>query len=166
VKRLPTEIVASVLAATTVIISLPPYRLPPWAIFISWAGTFAAGGPKPEVLRRIWPALPVGSTYGLLIVLAFEAVSHRLAGPALIIAQMTIIFSLNTCLMYTGRIPMFSFIPGMFFGFASFFATFFGGFGPIPHNPYAAWIATVSMTALGPAFAWLTARFGSPHAGA
>jgi hypothetical protein len=155
-----------VLAATTVIISLPPYGLPPWAIFISWAGTFAAGGPKPEVLRRIWPALPVGSTYGLLIVLAFEAVSHRLAGPALIIAQMTIIFSLNTCLMYTGRIPMFSFIPGMFFGFASFFATFFGGFGPIPHNPYAAWIATVSMTALGPAFAWLTARFGSPHAGA
>jgi Protein of unknown function (DUF1097) len=166
VKRLPTEIVASLLAATTVAISLPPYHLPPWAIFISWAGTFAAGGPKPEVLRKIWPALPVGATYALLIVLAFEAVSHHLTGTAFTLAQMAIIFSLNTCLMYTGRIRTFSFIPGMFFGFASFFATFFGGFGPIPHNPYAAWIATVSMTALGPAYAWLTARFGSQHASA
>src|ERR1700724_2739201 len=87
--------------------------------------------------RRLYR--PKDNRYGLLIVLAFEAVSHRLAGPAFIIAQMAIIFSLNTCLMYTGRIPRFSFIPGMFFGFASFFATFFGGFGPIPHNPYAAW---------------------------
>ena len=163
-KRLPTEIVASLLAATTVIISLPPYHLPPWAIFISWAGTFAAGGPKPEVLKKIWPAMPVGSTYALLIVLTFDVVSRYVAGTAFTIAQMVIIFSLNTCLMYTGRLPVFSFIPGMFFGFASFFATFFGGFGPAPHNPYAAWFATVLMTGLGPAYAWLTARFGSGHA--
>ena len=47
VKRLPAEVVASLLAATTVFISLPPYHLPPWAIFVSWAGTFAAGGPTP-----------------------------------------------------------------------------------------------------------------------
>lgn len=165
-KRLPTEVVASLLAATTVIISLPPYHLPPWAIFISWAGTFAAGGPKPAVRRKIWCAMPVGSTYALLIVLAFDAVSGYVTGPAFTVAQMAIIFALNTCLMYTGRIPTFSFIPGMFFGFASFFATYFGGFGPIPHNPYAAWLATVLMTALGPAYAWLTARFGAGHAGA
>jgi hypothetical protein len=166
VKRLPAEIVASLLAATTVIIALPPYHLPPWAIFISWAGTFAAGGPKPEVLRKIWPAMPVGATYALAIVLAFQGVSGYLTGWAFTAAQMAIIFSLNTCLMYTGRIPAFSFIPGMFFGFASFFATFFGDFGPAPGNPFMAWIATVSMTMLGPAFAWLTARFGSHHAGA
>jgi hypothetical protein len=29
-----------------------------------------------------------------------------------------------------------------------------------------AWIATVSMTMLGPAFAWLTVRFESHHADA
>ena len=165
-KRMPTEIVASLLAATTVIISLPPYQLPPWAIFVSWAGTFAAGGPKSATLRKLWCTMPVGATYALLIVLAFDLASLYVAGPAFIITQMAIIFSLNTCLMYTARIPIFSFIPGMFFGFASFFATLFGGFGPVPHNPYAAWIATVSMTALGPAYAWLTARFGSGHAGA
>jgi len=42
-KKLPVEIVASLLAATTV---FTPSHLPPWAIFVSWAGTFAAGGPK------------------------------------------------------------------------------------------------------------------------
>jgi hypothetical protein len=57
------------------------------------------------------------------------------AGVAFMLAQMTIIFVLNTCLIYTGRLQMFSFIPGMFFGFASYFATYFGGFGPSPTSP-------------------------------
>ena len=162
-KRLPAEVVASILAAITVLIALPPYHLPPWAIFISWAGTFAAGGPTPAVLRRIWPALPVGATYALAIVLCFDVASWYLSGPWFTAAQMAIIFALNTCLMYTGRIPIFSFIPGMFFGFASFFATLFGRFGPDPGNPLVAWIATVSMIMLGPGFAWLTARFGAHH---
>jgi hypothetical protein len=155
-RLLPVEIVASLLAATTVIIALPPLNLPPWAIFISWAGTFAAGGPSAGVMRRIWPAMPIGSTYAMLIALAFEQASHHYTGPALVIAQMTILFLLNTCLMCTARLPVFSFIPGMFFGFASYFATLFGGFGPIPHNPFMAWLAVVPMNALGPAYAWLT----------
>ena len=162
-KRLPAEVLASLLAATTVLISLPPYHLPPWAIFISWSGTFAAGGPTPAVLRRIWPAMPVGSTYALAIVLLFQAVSKHFSGTAFTIAQMVIIFGLNTCLMYTGRLKLLSFIPGMFFGFASFFATLFGGFGPVPHDPFAAWVATVLMNGIGPAYAWLTARYGVHH---
>jgi hypothetical protein len=161
VKRLPVEILASLLAATTVVIALPPYHLPPWAIFIGWAGTFAAGGPRPDVLRRIWPAMPVGSTYALAIVLAFDIASRYVSGAAFTLAQMAIILVLNSCLMYTGRLRTLSFIPGMFFGFASFFATFFGGFGPSPRNPFAAWVATVLMNALGPVYAWLTARYGS-----
>jgi hypothetical protein len=52
----------------------------------------------------------------------------------------------------------------MFFGFASFVATLFGNYGPDPGKPFIAWVATVSMTMLGPAFAWLTARFGAHHA--
>jgi membrane protein insertase Oxa1/YidC/SpoIIIJ len=115
------------------------------------------------VLRRIWPALPVGATYALVIVLLFDVASRHVGGAAFTLAQMIIIFAVNTCLMYTARLSIFSFIPGMFFGFASFFATFFGGFGPSPHDPRAAWIATVLMIALGPAFAWLTARFGAHH---
>jgi Protein of unknown function (DUF1097) len=154
----PAEIVASLLAATTVIISLPPLNLPPWAIFISWAGTFAAGGPTANVMRRIWPPMPVGSTFAMLIALAFEQASQHYAGTALVIAQMTILFVLNTCLMCIARLPIFSFIPGMFFGFASYFATLFGGFGPVPHNPFVAWVAVVPMNALGPVYAWLTQK--------
>ena len=159
----PAEIVASLLAATTVIISLPPLNLPPWAIFISWAGTFAAGGPNASILRRIWPAMPVGSTFAMVISLAFDNASHRYSGASLVIAQMTILFLLNTCLMCTARVPIFNFIPGMFFGFASYFATLFGGFGPVPHNPYVAWLAVVPMNALGPVYAWMTHKLSRPH---
>jgi len=159
----PIEIVASLLAATTVIISLPPWSLPPWAIFISWAGTFAAGGPNAAVLRRIWPSMPVGSTFAMLISIAFEQASHYYAGTSRVIAQMTTLFVLNTLLMCTARVPVFAFIPGMFFGFASYFATLFGGFGPAPHNPYMAWIAVVPMNALGPVYAWLSVKLSRPH---
>jgi hypothetical protein len=162
-RLLPAEIVASLLAATTVIISLPPLNLPPWAIFISWAGTFAAGGPNANVMRRIWAAMPIGSTFAMLIAIAFEQASHYYSGTALILAQMTILFLLNTCLMCIARLPIFSFIPGMFFGFASYFATLFGGFGPLPHNPYLAWLAVVPMNALGPVYAWLTQKLSRPH---
>src|SRR5260370_32270357 len=144
----PIEIVASLLAATTVIISLPPWSLPPWAIFISWAGTFAAGGPNATVLRRIWPSMPVGSTFAMFISIAFERASHYYAGTSLVIAEMTILFVLTTLLMCTARLPAFAFIPGMFFGFASYFATLFGGFGPAPHNPYMTWLVVVPMTSL------------------
>jgi hypothetical protein len=60
-------------------------------------------------------------------------------------------------------VPGLSFIPGMFFGFASFFATYFGKFGPVPGDPLFALAASVSMNALGPIYAWITATFGAHH---
>jgi Protein of unknown function (DUF1097) len=162
-RLLPAEIAASLLAATTVIISLPPLKLPPWAIFIGWAGTFAAGEPNANVMQRIRAAMPIGSTFAMLIAIAFEEASYYYSGTALIVAQMTILFILNTCLMCTTRLRIFSFIPGMFFGFASYFATPFGGFGPVPHNPYLAWLAVVPMNALGHVYAWLTHKLSRPH---
>ena len=162
-RKPPAEIVASLLAVTTIVISLPPYHLPPWAIFISWAGTFAAGGPSAPVLRKIWPVMPIGSFFAFLIVLCFGVAAQHFQGTGFILAQMVILFCLNTALMLTARIPGLGFIPGMFFGFASFFATFFGGFGPAPHEPVAALFATILMNALGPAYAWINARFSAPH---
>ena len=164
-RKLPTEIVASLLAATTVLISLPPYDLPPWAIFISWAGTFAMGGPTKGNLKRIWRVMPIGSVAAFLIVLGFNAAGKHFSGGPLIVVQMTILFCLNAGMMLLGRLPWLSFVPGMFFGFASYFATTFGGFGPVPHNPVAALIAVVPMNALGPVYAWLNARFAGPHGG-
>jgi hypothetical protein len=162
-RKLPTEIVASLLAATTVLISVPPYYLPPWAIFISWAGTFAMGGPSKENLKRIWVVMPIGSIAAFLIVLGFNLAAQYFSGTSVIVAQMVILFCLNAGMMLLGRLPGLGFIPGMFFGFASYFATMFGGFGPVPHNPLAALIAVVPMNALGPFYAWLNARFAAPH---
>lgn len=159
-KKLPVEIVASLLAATTI---FTPANLPPWAIFISWAGTFAAGGPKPDVLKKIWVTMPIGAVVASLIVAGFNVASQHLSGNAFVVAQCIILFSLNAAMMSLGRIPALGFVPGMFFGFASFFATFFGGFGPSPGNLMAALGATILMNALGPVYALLTARFGAHH---
>ncbi len=164
-RKPPAEIVASLLAVTTVIISLPPYNLPPWAIFVSWAGTFAAGGPKPEVLKKIWPVMPIGSITAFLIVLGFDWASHHFSGVPFIVAQCVILFCLNTAQMLLARVPGLGlgFVPGMFFGFASYFATFYGGFGPNPHSPAAALGAVILMNALGPLYAWLNIKLAAPH---
>jgi Protein of unknown function (DUF1097) len=164
-KKPPVEIVASFLAVTTIVMALPPYNLPPWALFVAWAGTFAAGGPKPEVLKKIWPVMPIGSLCACSIVLGFACASHYFIGTPLIIAQMVILFCLNTVQMLLARIPRLglTFVAGMFFGFASYFATFFGGFGPNPHSPFAVLGVVILMNALGPLYAWLTVRLAAPY---
>lgn len=159
-RKPPAEIVASALAVTTMFI---PHHLPPWAIFIGWAGTFAAGGPKPEVLRRIWPTMALGSVVACLIVLGFNFAAAHLTGTALVVAQCAILFCLNGSMMALGRFEPLSFIPGMFFGFASYFATYFGGFGPVPKDPFVALASVLAMNALGPVYAWLTAKLGAHH---
>lgn len=162
-KKPPHEVVASLLAVTTVLMGLLPWHLPVWAIFISWAGTFAMGGPTAANLKRIWPTLPIGSFAGFLIVLGFGMASQHLSGSSLVIAQMVILFCLNAGMMLLGRLPGLGFVPGMFFGFASFFATMFGGFGPVPNNPFTALCVVILMNAIGPAYAWITANFSHRH---
>jgi hypothetical protein len=161
-KKPPAEIAASALAVTTLFI---PHHLPPWAIFIGWAGTFAAGGPKPEVLKRIWPTMALGNCVACLIVLGFNFAGQHLSGTALTLAQCAILFSLNGSMMALGRFELLSFVPGMFFGFACYFATYFGGFGPVPKDPLVALASVMAMNALGPVYAWLTATLGAHHPG-
>jgi hypothetical protein len=162
-KKLPHEVVASLLAVTTVLMAQLPWHLPVWAIFISWAGTFAMGGPSAANLKRIWPTLPLGSAAGCLIVMGFGVASANFSGSSLLIAQMVILFSLNAGMMLMARLPGLGFIPGMFFGFASLFATMYGGFGPAPKDPLTALYIVVVMNAIGPAYAWLTANLSHRH---
>jgi hypothetical protein len=163
--RIPHEIVASVLAATTAFIGGTALNLPPWAIFIGWAGTFLAGGPSLSTAKKLWAAMPAGSTFALLIVLIDKQIGTTLGSGQ--IAQdavlALIIFVVNSALMYTGRTKIFSLVPGMFFGFASYFATFFGGFGFDKGNVWAAWLSVVAMNALGPVFAYLSVRLAFPR---
>jgi hypothetical protein len=162
-KKPPAEIVASLLAVTTIFIGMPPWNLPPWAIFITWAGTFAAGGPSAATLRKLWITMPIGSVTAFLIVLGFQWSGSTFSGTTALVAQCVILFCLNGLMMSLGRIPAIGFVPGMFFGFASYFATMFGGFGPEPKNPLVALVACVAMNALGPVYAWLTANLGAHH---
>lgn len=149
-KKPPAEIVASLLAVTTIFVGMPPWNLPPWAIFIGWAATFAAGGPNPATLRKLWITMPIGSVTVFLIVLGFQWSSSAFDGTTALVAHCVILFCLNAAMMSLGRIPAIGFIPGMFFGFASYFATIFGGFGPDPGNPFIALLACVAMNFLGP----------------
>lgn len=163
--RIPHEIVASVLAGLTAFIGGTSLNLPPWAIFIGWAGTFLAGGPSLEVAKRLWPAMAAGSTFALIIVLVDQHIgtafgTGRVAQDAVL---GLIILVVNSALMYTGRTKVFAMIPGMFFGFASFFATFFGGFGFDAGNIWAAWVSVVAMNFLGPVFAYLSVKLAFPR---
>jgi hypothetical protein len=162
--NLPREFAASLLAITTVPMGLPPTHLPPWAVFISWAGTFAAGGPKPEVLRKLAPTQPVGSLVAMVIVLCFGAAADALpAGAPTVFAEMGILFVLNSAMIFLARVvPALSFVPGMFFGFASYFATYFGGFGLEAGNEFHALWAAVAMNAVGLLYAWLNVKLMRP----
>jgi hypothetical protein len=160
--KLPAEIVASTLAVTTIFIAMA-FHLPPWAIFITWAGTFAAGGPSASVLKKFFPTMVVGGIFACAIVMCFKVASQYFTGTSYIIAECVILFTLNATMMSLGRFPALSFIPGMFFGFASFFATYFGKFGPVPGDPLFALAASVAMNALGPIYAWITANFSAHH---
>lgn len=168
--RIPHEIVASILAGLTAFIGGNALNLPPWAIFISWAGTFLAGGPTLATAKKLWLAMPAGSTFALLIVGIDKQIGtgfgHSQFGQDLMLGL--IIFVVNSALMYTGRTRIFSLVPGMFFGFASYFATYFGGFGFSKGNEWAAWVSVIAMNALGPVFAYLSVKlaFPRPAAGA
>ncbi|HEU0256312.1 MAG TPA: DUF1097 domain-containing protein [Microbacteriaceae bacterium] len=156
-RKIPTEVVASIFAGITAFIGGNALNLPPWAIFIGWAGTYLVGGPNIASMTKLWRTMPIGSTYALIIVLLDGWLGNGFGTSTLAKDAMLglIILVVNTALMFTGRIPFFALVPGMFFGFASFFATSFGGFGFAPGNPWAAWISVIAMNALGPVFAWL-----------
>lgn len=166
-ERLPHEIVASVLAGLTAFIGGNALHLPPWAIFISWAGTFLLGGPTVGHAVRLWSAMPVGSAFALLIVVIEEHAGTAFGEGqfARNAFQALVILVVNSALMYAGRLGVLALVPGMFFGFASYFATYFGGFGYDAGNPWAAWICVVAMNALGPVFAYLSVRLTFPVSG-
>ncbi|MFJ8796303.1 DUF1097 domain-containing protein [Streptomyces sp. NPDC102487] len=163
-ERIPHEIVASLLAGATAFIGGNALHLPPWAIFISWAGTFLLGGPTLANAKRLWLTMPVGSAFALAIVVIEEHAGTALGESQLArnLMQALVILVLNSALMYAGRLRLLALVPGMFFGFAGYFATFFGGFGYDPGNAWAAWVSVVAMNALGPVFAYLSMRLTFP----
>ena len=168
--RLPHEISASIVAFATVFLLLSPLHLPTWAIFITWAGTFLQGGPTPANAVKMITATTAGAGFGVVAVLLNRATDTMFGTGEFsqILALAVVIFVINATLLTTGRIPAFALIPGMFFGFASLFGTYFGGFGFDAGNLGAAFVSSASMSALGPlcAYLGLTLMFAPAEAGA
>src|SRR3569833_1128111 len=160
-QKLPAEIVASLLAVTTIFISMTAFHFPPWAIFITWAATFAAGGPTPAVMKKFYPTMAIGGFFACAIVVCFKIASQYFTGNAYIAAECVILFTLNATMKSLGRISKFSYIPGMFFGFSSFFATYFGRVGPGGGGPGAARGAGGAGGARGPGGAGRAAAGGA-----
>lgn len=167
-ERIPHELTASVLAATTAFVGGTALNLPPWAVFISWAGLHLMGGPSLANATRLWRAMPVGSAFALAIVVCDQHLAPRVDDARWVQNALlgAVILVLNTALMYTGRFRPTSLVPGMFLGFASYFATYFGGFGYAPGSVWAAWLSVVAMNALGPVYAYLAHRLTLPRSAA
>ncbi|MEN0135030.1 MAG: DUF1097 domain-containing protein [Rhodococcus sp. (in: high G+C Gram-positive bacteria)] len=166
IRRVPQELTIALLAALTALFTLAPLNFGPWAIFLSWAPIYLIGGPTRENITSFWRTLPVGAACGLAVLVLFQHYgtvlgSSTAAGAAMLVV---ICFVMTTVMMYLGRIPALTLLPGMFIGFASYLATALGGFGFDPGNPYAAFVSVVVMSLLGPALAWLAGYLTTPHA--
>lgn len=158
--RLPHEVSASIIAFATVFLLLSPLHMPTWAIFITWAGTFMQGGPSiPNAISMI-TATTTGAGFGVVAVLLNRETGTMFGTGefAQTLALGVVIFFVNGTLLATGRLGPFALIPGMFFGFASVFATYFGGFGYDAGHLDAAFVSAAAMCALGPLCAVLGLR--------
>jgi hypothetical protein len=158
--RLPHEVSASIVAFATVFLAMSPLNLPSWAIFITWAGTFLLGGPTKANAVKMITATTAGAGFGVTAVLLNRATGDMFGSTTLgrTLALGLVIFVVNGTLLAAGRLQALSLIPGMFFGFASLFATYFGGFGFAADNLAAAFVSSAAMSALGPLCAFLGLR--------
>jgi hypothetical protein len=158
--RLPHEVSASIVAGATVFLTMSPLDMPTWAIFITWAGTFLLGGPSRANAVKLITATTAGAGFGVAAVLLDRAAGTVFGGSQLdrTMALAVLIFAVNGTLLASGRIRAFSLIPGMFFGFASLFGTYFGGSGFDSGNLAAAFVSSAAMNALGPLCAYLGLR--------
>ena len=105
-------------------------------------------------------ATTAGAGFGVVAVLLNRATGDMFGGTAFgrTLALGLVIFVVNGTLLAAGRIRALSLIPGMFFGFASLFATYFGGFGFDSGHLAAAFLSAAAMCALGPLCAFLGLR--------
>lgn len=171
-ETIPTAFTGAFLAGLTVLMAvqgvLPaPYALmfPPWAVFITWAGYFAAGGGGKGQAVPVWKKMYGSIAWGVIwgfagayLMNIFNPMVGSNLGLMLLIDGI-IIFMVNQPILWGTRYwgPI-KYTPAIFYGFAIFFSTYFGGFGFIPGNIFAAAITAYVAAALGPFFGYLQVR--------
>lgn len=179
-ERIPTAITGGILAAFTVFMSISgvlpaPYALNfgAWGIFITWAGYFAAGGGGPgktrETVKKIYPCIIWGSFWGFVAGVLFTYINPSLADnlAGLLAFDFVVIFLVNQPILWGSKyIKLLAYTPAHFYGFATFFATYFGLFGLMPGfggaEVVVAWLSGLLMNLLGPIWGYLQVYFSLP----
>jgi len=164
---LPLEIPVSVLAALTVLLTLPPLNLPIWATFISWAGTLLLGKRGGEGIRKMWPPLILGTIWGILSTLFLSMIIPLVhaEGDQLLVTMITmgVVAVAAATLLILSRIPLLSVTPGAFLGFAVVDASVADGLGSL-HTLLMIWLSASLMLLLGPVLAWAAGKLAFPRA--
>lgn len=161
----PLLLVAPLLGALTVLLTLPPLNLPTWAAFITWGGAFLMEGKVGAgQVKRLVPALVLGTSTGAAATTLFQW-NERTHGTSLLatLISMGIVFLAAWLLIALARFSLVALTPGTFLGFAALCATVAGNFGPSPHSLLMFWISATLMVCLGPLLAWATIALSSPQ---
>jgi hypothetical protein len=175
-ERIPSAITGAILAAFTVFLAIPnvlnaPFALNfgAWGVFIGWAAYFAAGGTGPgstvKTMKKIYPCMIWGSFWGFVAGLVFANYNSSFSDTtSMLLFDFLIIFLVNQPILWGAKYwKLVSYAPASFFGFATFFATFFGGFGLEPGAVAVAWLSGLLMNLLGPIWAHMQVLFTASH---
>ena len=167
-ERIPSAYTGAFLAGLTVLMGIPgivpkPYEInfPAWAVFITWAGYFALGGGGPGkslgVYKKMYPCIVWGAFWGMVAGLGFMYLNPLVNGLGMtLLLDGVIIFLVNQPILWGAKLTnIFSTAPASFFGFATFFATYFGGFGFEANFIYAAFLSGVACNFIGPIWGYL-----------
>ena len=167
--HLPLEFSVGILAALTLLFTLPPLNsFAIFGIFIFWGAAFLLGSPNLEGVKKLVPPTILGTLFGIGTYYLFLKASPAIGvGGNVYLSTLVngvILFVVVTVLVYFARIPIFSTIAAAFCAFATFVATVYGGFGigTAPYTPFNAWLAATLMCCLGPFFAWASVALTRP----
>ena len=78
--RLSLEISIGLLAALTLLFTLPPLNFPIFGIFVFWGGTFLLGSPNIEGVKKMVPPAILGTIFAVGTFLLFQAAAPLAGG--------------------------------------------------------------------------------------
>ncbi len=163
--KIPIEVTVAYLAALSLLLSTEWIRLPVWAVFVTWAGFFVLGADK-KAFITIYKCIPLGGVFGLIAVIGFKYLIEAMPFVHWVIPCMIVEFIDVLILMII--ISKFGFPGGVvFWAFASYFGTFYGGFffdlGSYVANAFSALAWEMIANFLGPIFGVLSIKLSLPY---
>jgi len=163
--KIPIEFTVAYLAALSLILGIEYFKLPVWAVFVTWAGYFVLGADK-KAFETIYKAVPLGGLFGLIAVIGFDYLIKAMPFVHWVVPCMIVEFIDVLILMFI--ITKFGFVGGaVFWAFASYFGTYYGGFyfksGNLFGDAFLALISEMIANFLGPVFGYLSIKLSLPY---